>query len=119
MLAASVLCFFIKQHNGNDKDVIDKETFQKIRSLLRTSHDIWLRSSTASNEAQKAVQSLSIILGMQHLGEDEEIASYLADGAADIFAPFNESARWPGYQGKKSASPLDIKANPQLASRRS
>jgi hypothetical protein len=106
MLAASVLCFYIKQYNGNDKDFIDQDTFEKIRSLLRKSHEIWLRSSTTSNEAQKAVQSLSIILGIQHLGEDEVITNHLSDGSADFFARFNNPASWPVYQGKESVSPL-------------
>jgi hypothetical protein len=106
MLAASVLCFYIKQYNGNDKDFIDQDTFEKIRSLLRKSHEIWLRSSTTSNEAQKAVQSLSIILGIQHLSEDEVITNHLSDGSADFFARFNNPASWPVYQGKESVSPL-------------
>ncbi|EXJ92230.1 hypothetical protein A1O3_00780 [Capronia epimyces CBS 606.96] len=102
MLAVSVLCFYIKRYNENNK-VVDQETFQKITSLLRKSHQIWLRSSTASNEAQKAVQALSIVLGIQTQvpGEDGEITrcSHFSDGSADLFPQFsNPAASWPVYQ---------------------
>ena len=99
MLAASILCFLFKQYNGNDKDVINHETLENIRSRLRKSHDIWLRSSTESNEAQKAVQSLSIVLGIEKIGEDNEIANQ-SDAFADCFAGYNSSSSWPIYQGK-------------------
>ena len=89
MLAASVLCFYIKQCNGSH---IDQETFQKIRSLLNKSHEIWLRTSATSNEAHKAVQSLSIILGIQHLGEGEELANHLSEGC--YFARFHDLVGW-------------------------
>lgn len=105
MLAASILCFYIKQYKGNDKDFIDNETFQKIRSLLSASREIWLRSSTTSKEAQKAVQSLSIILGLQHLGEVEEVVNHSYDGSADFVARLNGPATWPTYQGKEIAEP--------------
>ncbi|OBT97872.2 hypothetical protein VE01_03930 [Pseudogymnoascus verrucosus] len=85
MLAASVLCFYIKQYSGYDKDIIDEETFQKIQALLRKSHDIWLRSSSVSNEAQKAVKSLGIILGICS-SEDGEIANQLFGDSEDFFA---------------------------------
>lgn len=106
MLAASILCFFIKQCNGNDKDFIDQETFQNIRSLLSTLREIWLRSSTASNEAQKAVQSLSIILGIQRFGDDEEVDNHSSNDSTDFFARFNNPATWPAYQGEEFTTPL-------------
>ncbi|KAF4626663.1 hypothetical protein G7Y89_g11495 [Cudoniella acicularis] len=110
MLAASVLCFYIKQYDGKDRGVIDQETFQKIRSLLRKSHEIWLRSSTASNEAQKAVQSLSIILGIQHLGEDEVVANHSSDGSEDLFSLFNNPDSWPAYQACSNVPPFRLEA---------
>ncbi|OBT73191.1 hypothetical protein VF21_08703 [Pseudogymnoascus sp. 05NY08] len=106
MLAASVLCFYIKQYSGEYKDIIDEETFQKIKSLLRKSHDIWLPSSSLSNEAQKAVQSLAIILGIHHSGEDGEIANQLFGGPEDFFAQFNNPGSWPVYQGQKPVTTL-------------
>ncbi|KFY65820.1 hypothetical protein V496_02341 [Pseudogymnoascus sp. VKM F-4515 (FW-2607)] len=98
MLAASVLCFYIKQYSKDQRDVIDEETFQTIKSLLRRSHDIWLRSSSVSNEAQKAVQALGIILGIHHPSEDGEIANQLFGGSEDLFVQFNNLASWPVYQ---------------------
>ncbi|KFY23909.1 hypothetical protein V493_05563 [Pseudogymnoascus sp. VKM F-4281 (FW-2241)] len=105
MLAASVLCFYIKQYSGDHKDIIDEETFQKIQSLLRKSHEIWLRSSSISSEAKKAVQSLGIILGIQHHNEDTEIANQLL-GPEDIFAQFTNSSSWPIYEGEKPVETL-------------
>ena len=100
MLAASILCFLFKQYNGNEKDVIDQKTHEKIRTTLSKSHDIWLRSSNKSKEVRKTVQSLSIILGIQRIGEDNEIANRFSDASADYFAQFNSSSSWPTYQGK-------------------
>jgi hypothetical protein len=40
MQAASVLCLYIKQFDGNDNDIIDQEILQRILSLLRKSHEI-------------------------------------------------------------------------------
>jgi hypothetical protein len=105
MLAASVLCFYIKQYSGDYKDIIDEETFQKIQALLRKSHDIWLRSSSVSNEAQKAVKSLGIILGICS-SEDGEIANQLFGDSEDFFAQYNNPAGWPVYQGEKSVITL-------------
>lgn len=106
MLAASILCFYIKQYSGEYKDIIDEETFQSIRSLLRKSHDIWLRSSSVSGEAQKAVLSLGIILGIQLPSEDEEIANYMFGGSEDFFAQFNNPPSWPVYEGENPVSIL-------------
>jgi hypothetical protein len=99
MLAASILCFLIKQYDGDHSDVIDQETHEKICSLLRKSHDIWLRSSTESKEAQKAIQSLSIVLGIQQRGDGHEIANDFSDASADYFAKFDVSGSWPIFQG--------------------
>jgi hypothetical protein len=52
MLAASVLCFYIKLHNGDKKVTMNPDTIENIRPILRKSHEIWLRSATASKEAQ-------------------------------------------------------------------
>ncbi|KFY34354.1 hypothetical protein V494_06853 [Pseudogymnoascus sp. VKM F-4513 (FW-928)] len=98
MLAAGVLCFYIKHYIGGHNVIINENTFQKVQSLLRRSHDIWLRSSSVSHEARKAVQSLEIILGIQKSGEDGEIASQLFEGSENFFAQFTNPAGWPVYQ---------------------
>ncbi|KFX89806.1 hypothetical protein O988_08483 [Pseudogymnoascus sp. VKM F-3808] len=102
MLAASVLCFYIKQYNGDYKGIIGEETFQRIQSILRKSHDIWLRSSSISNEALKAVRALRLILGIQQPSENGEIASQLFGESEEFFAQFNNPAGWPVYQDPTS-----------------
>jgi hypothetical protein len=98
MLAASVLCFFIRQPEGNDQSIVNSETLDTVRSLLEKSREIWLRSSSTSDEAQKAVQSLSIVLGYQHTGE----FNHMSDGSTDFSTRFTSNpASWPGFQGKK------------------
>lgn len=108
MLAASVLCFYIKQYDKDHKDIINAEALQNIQSLLRKSYDIWLRSGSSSNEAQKAVKSLGTILGIQHDSEDEEIAEQLFGDSEDIFAQFSNPSSWPVYQGEKLNSPSKL-----------
>ncbi|KFZ20224.1 hypothetical protein V502_03260 [Pseudogymnoascus sp. VKM F-4520 (FW-2644)] len=94
----------MQRYSGDYKDIIDEETFQRIQSLLRKSHDIWMRSSSVSDEAQKAVRSLGIILGIQLPREDGEFANQLFGGSEDFFAQFNNPASWPAYQGEKPVS---------------
>jgi hypothetical protein len=104
MLAASILCFYINQHDRDNNDMVDSETMQKALLLLRKSHEIWLRSTSTSSEAQKAVQSLSIILGLQRLEEDGEITNSLFHGSEDLFSRLNNPSSWPLYQGEESVS---------------
>lgn len=112
MLAASVLCFYIKQYSEDQRDIIDEETSQTIQTLLRRSHDIWLRSSSVSNEAQKAVQSLGIILGIRHPSKDGEIANQLFGDSEDLFTQFDNLASWPVYEGER---PVGIIRNKHFA----
>ena len=95
MLAASVLCFYIKLCNTGK----NMETCENIRPLLRKSHEIWLRSSNASKEAQKAVQSLDIILGIQHVIEEKEVSGAFSNNQ-NFLAQFNNPESWPACQGR-------------------
>lgn len=100
MLAASVLCYHIKQSTpAKEEDDMDHDTLTKIRAMLEKSHDIWARSSAVSNEAQKAVQSLSIILAAP---QDVEIIENISSHSWDLFA----ESDWPAFQGVPSAKDL-------------
>jgi hypothetical protein len=104
LLAASVLCFYIKLYNGSKGVTVDQELSEMIGSLLAKSHEIWLRCSTASKEARKAVQSLNIILEKRNTGEDEEIDLDFPYSSIDFLAQVNNPANWPASQDKKFAS---------------
>ncbi|KAJ9150669.1 Nonribosomal peptide synthetase 14 [Pleurostoma richardsiae] len=65
LLAMSVLCYYIQLVSVRPQALLDPETLAKIRRLLRSSYEIWLRASPTSQEARKAVDYLSIILGQQ------------------------------------------------------
>ncbi|KAI0413961.1 hypothetical protein F5X98DRAFT_350451 [Xylaria grammica] len=57
LLATSVLCLYLQQQETETSMV------ETIRQSLRKSHDIWIHSSSSSQEAKKAAQALSVILG--------------------------------------------------------
>lgn len=100
MLAASVLCFYIEQSNEQPNPVVDQETSQKVRSLLTKSYEIWLRFSNESMEAQKAVQSLRIVLGLQHPNEHDGTENTVLQDPADHFAQINNPTSWTDYEGR-------------------
>jgi hypothetical protein len=102
LLAASVLCFYIKLYNGSKGVTVDQE-LSEIGSLLAKSHEIWLRCSTASKEAQKAVQSLKIILEERNTGEDEKVDLDFPYSSTDFLVRVNNPANWPTSKGKKFA----------------
>jgi Fungal specific transcription factor domain len=93
LLAASILCFYLRLDIGN-RDVNSQTEI--IRSLLRQSHDIWLQSSSNSKEAQKAVRSLSIILGIEH----GECGEHGGNEVADYLVQLDDTGTWPHYQGR-------------------
>jgi hypothetical protein len=59
LLAASVLCFYIRYFES----AIDADKLEKIRTLLRGTQAIWHRSSNLSAEAKWAADALSTVLG--------------------------------------------------------
>lgn len=62
LLATSILCFYLQYSHGRAKDSSESEKLENIQRTLRRSHNIWLRSSGTSKEAQKAAGALSVVL---------------------------------------------------------
>ncbi|CZR67365.1 related to fungal specific transcription factor [Phialocephala subalpina] len=98
LLAASVLCFYIKHLNGNNLIELEEEVSEKIRGLLRKSREIWLRSSDISKEAQKAVESLNIVLGTPNGREAGEFVDHQFEDSSEFFAEFENPAGWSAHQ---------------------
>jgi hypothetical protein len=66
LLATSILCSYLHQiHRGKQADN-GEPMFEVIWASLRRSYDIWLHSSSFSEEAEKAANALSVILKSQN-----------------------------------------------------
>ena len=62
LLATSILCVYLQQRQGEIEDATESARLQSIQTSLTRSHDIWVRSSSSSREAQKAAEALGILL---------------------------------------------------------
>lgn len=63
LLATSILCFYLQHARRATHEGPATSMVETILEALRRSYDIWLCSSSSSQEAQKAVEALRVILG--------------------------------------------------------
>ncbi|KAI0506708.1 fungal-specific transcription factor domain protein [Xylaria bambusicola] len=124
LLATSILCFCFKAHVDkqkeqlkNSEDVeIETVDMEKIRQLLKASHDIWSRQCDSSREARKATAALRYVLGNSRMRfepriSEDALPSPLSPETASPFPGFmqeydflnfefentNEGAIWPVF----------------------
>lgn len=98
LLATSILCFYLQHSNGVGKDAADVARLERIKQLLRRSREIWLRSSTSSREAEKAVEALSIVLG--NLNAATESSSSPIEFPPAFQTSFGDYSALTSYQGE-------------------
>ncbi|KAI1127209.1 fungal-specific transcription factor domain-containing protein [Nemania abortiva] len=138
LLAASLLCSYLQQVYGPGHQIEDSPEVDKITNYLTRSREIWIRSSTTSKEAQKAVKALNIILrnrtvhtltpspedsvsyGLQSLAGYTDPYSYDNDMDVHIYRStwiFNDLCASPGYVSGIGTSPpfIDLSITDNLA----
>lgn len=71
LLGISVLCYYVQLMKSATNVAPDGD---KILELLRNRDSIWLRSSTVSQDARKAVEHLSLVLGLENQQSHSPIA---------------------------------------------
>ncbi|KAF5679316.1 hypothetical protein FCIRC_6161 [Fusarium circinatum] len=79
---------------------LDESTGTEIHGRLRNAYPLWLQSTTVSREAKRAIDYLSLRLGLQ----EQEIGESLADPMADTPQDTNVSLdqfTWDTYDGKR------------------
>jgi hypothetical protein len=104
LLGVSILCYYVKLVKTQADVSLDRETGIKIRSLLCGTHPLWARLGTASREVRRAIEYLSLLLGLREGREDAAdttVASFLpampqeAASSLDLFT-------WDTYKGNRS-----------------
>ena len=93
LLGMSVLCYYVQLVKSTRNVPLDHD---KIFDLLRNTYPIWLRLSAVSHDAQKAVEHLSLVLGLRHRQVDTPLAN--KEEAALSSTPNGKSA-WDAHQG--------------------
>ncbi|KAJ4421155.1 hypothetical protein N0V82_003919 [Gnomoniopsis sp. IMI 355080] len=85
LLATSVLCIFLQNHIGQQKEPVeDAEDLKvmpvdgiKVKKLLKTSQAIWSRECATSREARKAVAALRYVLGEEDCQTEAHVSEYM------------------------------------------
>ncbi|RKL06557.1 hypothetical protein BFJ71_g2500 [Fusarium oxysporum] len=79
LLGVSILCYYVQLTKSRPDVSLDESTGSKIHGLLRNAYPLWLHSTTVSREARRAIDYLSLRLGLQ----EQEIGVPLADSTAE------------------------------------
>lgn len=89
----SILSYFVQLAKTQPGVALDQDTGVRIYNLLRNSCPIWLRSSAVSREARKAIEHLSLLLGLRERQvADVPLAERVAEAAfAAISSCFTSS----------------------------
>ncbi|KAF5578773.1 hypothetical protein FPCIR_11425 [Fusarium pseudocircinatum] len=100
LLGVSILCYYVQLAKSRPDVSLDDSTGTKIHGLLRNAYPLWLQSTTVSREAKRAIDYLSLRLGLQ----EQEIGEPLADSVA--YTPQDtdislDQLTWDTYDGKR------------------
>ncbi|KAF4955587.1 hypothetical protein FGADI_4422 [Fusarium gaditjirri] len=79
LLGVSILCYYVQLAKSRPDVSLDENTGTKIHGLLRNAYPLWLHSATVSREARRAIEYLSLRLGLQ----EQEIGAPFDDSTAD------------------------------------
>ncbi|ENH74497.1 hypothetical protein FOC1_g10009915 [Fusarium oxysporum f. sp. cubense race 1] len=99
LLGVSILCYYVQLTKSRPDVSLDESTGSRIHGLLRNAYPLWLHSTTVSREARRAIDYLSLRLGLQ----EQEIGVPLADSTADTPQDTDMSLdqfTWDAYEGK-------------------
>lgn len=65
LLGVSTLCYYVQLGKSRPDVSLDQHTGARIQDVLRNTYPVWLYSSTVTGEAQRAVEHLSLMLGLR------------------------------------------------------
>ncbi|KAF9768356.1 hypothetical protein IL306_014357 [Fusarium sp. DS 682] len=101
LLGVSILCYYVQLAKSRPDVSLDQDTGAKIHNLLRNTYPLWLHSTTVSREARRAIDHLSLMLGLQE--QEQESGTPLAGSASATPQDTDMSLdqfTWDAYQGK-------------------
>lgn len=99
LLGVSILCYYVQLAKSRPDVSLDEDTGARIHHLLRNTYPVWLHSSTVTREVRRAVEHLSLMLG---LPEGRQSGAPLA--ASTTAAPQDTTTSldqftWDAYEG--------------------
>ena len=104
LLGTSILCYRVQLAKARPDMSLDQDTGAKILNLLRSTRFVWQRSSTVSREVQRAVEHLSLLLGLSgHSGGDGPLATTTTASSPMFHTPQDATLSldqfgWDSYQ---------------------
>ena len=96
LLGMSVLCYHVRLVKSATNGPLDRD---KILDLLRNTYPMWLRLSTVSQDARKAVEHLSLLLGLRGQQDGAPLAK---ETLAALSTTPHDQVAWDAYQGDVS-----------------
>ncbi|KAF5650113.1 uncharacterized protein FTJAE_678 [Fusarium tjaetaba] len=100
LLGVSILCYYVQLAKSRPDVSLDESTGTKIHGLLRNAYPLWLNSTTVSTEARRAIDYLSLRLGLQEQEIGEPLADSMADTRQDTDISLDQFT-WDTYDGKR------------------
>ncbi|KAG4280639.1 hypothetical protein FPRO04_05353 [Fusarium proliferatum] len=101
LLGVSILCYYVQLARSRPDVSLEDSTGTKIHDLLRNAYPHWLHSATVSIEARRAIEYLSLRLGLQEQETDEPLAASTSDAPRDTDMSLDQFT-WDIYEGKSS-----------------
>ena len=93
LLGMSVLCYYVQLMKSATNAPLDRD---KILDLLRNTYPMWLRLSNVSQDARKAAEHLSLLLGFR---DQQDGAPLAKETTAAISSSPHDQSSWDTYQG--------------------
>jgi hypothetical protein len=93
LLGMSVLCYYVQLVKSATNVALDRG---KILDLLQTIYPLWLRLSTVSQDARKAVEHLNLVLGLRHQQGDTTLTR---DTTTTPPSTSHDQVAWDACQG--------------------
>lgn len=101
LLGISILCYYVQLVKTRPDVSLDQDTGTRIYNLLSNTYPLWVRLSTVSREARRAVEHLSLLLGLRKKQEID--ASSLAASTTTTTTATSSPAVMP----LEASAPLD------------
>jgi hypothetical protein len=108
LLGISILCYYVQLAKTQPDVPLDQDRGARIHNLLRNTYPLWLRSITLAREARRAVEHLSLLLGLRGRHEGGAPLAATTTAASSLFAAPQDAAMsldqftWDAYEGNRT-----------------
>jgi hypothetical protein len=98
LLGVSILCYYVQLAKTRPDVSLDESMGAKIHNLLRNAYPLWLHSTTVSREARRAIDYLSLRLGLKEQESGPGLAGPTTVMPQDVDMS-REQFTWDAYEG--------------------